>query len=286
MKDVPLFIVPDVGPHEGLLDPKLVEPIQRWLGLMAGPERSRTIILRTLKGALGALPEWVMGLVAAVEEQGTAAFDLRNAVELGGSGRAARRAHRRPLRRGGRGHRRRTVRRAREHQPHLPRHGPRRHRPDHQARGQGPRDSARPAARGGRGHQRPRLRGGRRPHRGEPARRPHRARRTTRRGDDPPERLRPREGPPGLGPGDSHRVVRAGRRHRRAPGRHRRRELRHRTPRPARPAPARRSATPASPPCCSPPPSETRTPRISSTGFSARPQAKPSRNFRANLPPR
>jgi energy-coupling factor transporter ATP-binding protein EcfA2 len=81
MKDVPLFIVPDVGPHEGLLDPKLVEPIQRWLGLMAGPERSRTIILRTLKGALGALPEWVMGLVAAVEDQGTAAFDLRNAVD-------------------------------------------------------------------------------------------------------------------------------------------------------------------------------------------------------------
>jgi hypothetical protein len=73
--------VPDVGPHEGLLDPKLVEPIQRWLGLMAGPERSRTIILRTLKGALGALPDWVMGLVAAVEKQGTAAFDLRNAVE-------------------------------------------------------------------------------------------------------------------------------------------------------------------------------------------------------------
>jgi hypothetical protein len=81
MKDVPLFIVPDVGPHEGLLDPKLVEPIQRWLSLMAGPERSRTIILRTLKGALGALPDWVMGLVAAVEKQGTAAFDLRNAVE-------------------------------------------------------------------------------------------------------------------------------------------------------------------------------------------------------------
>ncbi|MFC8796741.1 GTPase [Promicromonospora sp. NPDC057138] len=81
MKDVPLFIVPDVGPHEGLLEPKLVEPIQRWLSLMAGPERSRTIILRTLKGALGALPDWVMGLVAAVEKQGTAAFDLRNAVE-------------------------------------------------------------------------------------------------------------------------------------------------------------------------------------------------------------
>lgn len=81
MKDVPLFIVPDVGPHEGLLDHKLVEPIQRWLGLMAGPERSRTIILRTLKGALGALPEWVTGLATAVEQQGTAAFDLRNAVE-------------------------------------------------------------------------------------------------------------------------------------------------------------------------------------------------------------
>jgi energy-coupling factor transporter ATP-binding protein EcfA2 len=81
MKDVPLFIVPDVGPHEGLLDAKLVAPIQRWLNLMAGPERSRTVILRTLKGALGALPDWVMGLVAAVEKQGTAAFDLRTAVQ-------------------------------------------------------------------------------------------------------------------------------------------------------------------------------------------------------------
>lgn len=81
MKDVPLFIVPDAGPHEGLLDPSLVEPIQRWLSLMAGPERSRTIILRTLKGALGALPDWVTGLVTAVEKQGTVAFDLRNTVE-------------------------------------------------------------------------------------------------------------------------------------------------------------------------------------------------------------
>ncbi|WP_245605835.1 GTPase, partial [Promicromonospora kroppenstedtii] len=81
MKDVPLFIVPDVGPHEGLLDPQLVAPIQRWLNLMAGPERSRTVILRTLKGALGALPDWVMGLVTAVEQQGTAAFDLRNTVQ-------------------------------------------------------------------------------------------------------------------------------------------------------------------------------------------------------------
>lgn len=80
MTDVPLFIVPDVGPHEGLLDPKLVAPIQRWLNLMAGPERSRTVILRTLKGALGALPDWVIGLVGAVERQGTAAFDLRTAV--------------------------------------------------------------------------------------------------------------------------------------------------------------------------------------------------------------
>lgn len=81
MKDVPLFIVPDVGPHEGLLDPKLVAPTQRWLNLMAGPERSRTVILRTLKGALGALPEWVTGLAEAVEQQGTVAFDLRNVVE-------------------------------------------------------------------------------------------------------------------------------------------------------------------------------------------------------------
>lgn len=80
MTDAPLFVVPDVGPHEGLLDGTVITPVLRWLTLLAGPDRSRTVILRTLKGALGALPDWVTGLADAVEEQGDAARELRHTV--------------------------------------------------------------------------------------------------------------------------------------------------------------------------------------------------------------
>jgi energy-coupling factor transporter ATP-binding protein EcfA2 len=81
MTDVPLFVVPDVGPHEGLLDPAVVAPIKRWLTHLAGPDRSRAVVVRTLKGALGALPAWVTSLADAVEAQGEAAVTLRRTVE-------------------------------------------------------------------------------------------------------------------------------------------------------------------------------------------------------------
>lgn len=81
MTDVPLFVVPDVGPHEGLLDEAAVKPVRRWLTMLAGPDRSRAVIVRTLKGALGALPGWVTSLADAVEAQGMAAATLRRTVE-------------------------------------------------------------------------------------------------------------------------------------------------------------------------------------------------------------
>ncbi len=80
MTDVPLFVVPDVGPHEGLLEPGVVAPVRRWLSMLAGPDRSRAVIVRTLKGALGALPAWVTSLADAVEAQGEAADALRRTV--------------------------------------------------------------------------------------------------------------------------------------------------------------------------------------------------------------
>ncbi|MCL1870310.1 MAG: GTPase domain-containing protein [Promicromonosporaceae bacterium] len=80
MTDVPLFVVPDVGPHEGLLEPKTVAPVRRWLTLLAGPERSRAVIVRTLKGALGALPAWVTSLADAVDAQCEAADRIRATV--------------------------------------------------------------------------------------------------------------------------------------------------------------------------------------------------------------
>jgi hypothetical protein len=81
MDGVPLFVVPDVGPHEGLLDRSVVAPVARWLTMLAGPDRSRAVIVRTLKGALAALPAWVTGVSDAVEQQVEAAAALRAAVE-------------------------------------------------------------------------------------------------------------------------------------------------------------------------------------------------------------
>jgi energy-coupling factor transporter ATP-binding protein EcfA2 len=81
MTDVPLFVIPDIGPHEGLLEVEAVEAVRRWLYLLAGPERARAVIVRTLKGALDALPAWVTSLADAVDAQGAAARDIRAAVE-------------------------------------------------------------------------------------------------------------------------------------------------------------------------------------------------------------
>ncbi|WP_251153891.1 GTPase [Cellulosimicrobium sp. Marseille-Q4280] len=80
MDGVPLFVVPDVGPHEGLLDRSVVAPVARWLTMLAGPDRSRAVIVRTLKGSLAALPSWVTGVSDAVEQQIEAAQVLRDAV--------------------------------------------------------------------------------------------------------------------------------------------------------------------------------------------------------------
>ncbi|GIJ00333.1 50S ribosome-binding GTPase [Sediminihabitans luteus] len=73
MDNVPLFVVPDMGPHEGMLAPEHVTPITRWLSMLGGSERSRSVIVRTLKGSLAALPEWVTGIADAVDAQGAAA---------------------------------------------------------------------------------------------------------------------------------------------------------------------------------------------------------------------
>lgn len=78
MASVPLFVVADVGPHEGLLDPKAVAPIGRWLTMLAGPDRARSVISRTLRGSLAALRPWVDELAEAVQAQAEAALAIRS----------------------------------------------------------------------------------------------------------------------------------------------------------------------------------------------------------------
>jgi len=76
----PLFTVPDVGPHTGPLHPDAVASVSRWITMLAGPDRARTIVRRTLRGALDALHGWVDELAEAVEDQAEAAGDINAAV--------------------------------------------------------------------------------------------------------------------------------------------------------------------------------------------------------------
>ncbi|MCL2091117.1 MAG: 50S ribosome-binding GTPase [Micrococcales bacterium] len=76
----PLFTVPDVGPHTGPLDADAVASVSRWMTMLAGPDRARTVVRRTLKGALDALRGWVDELAAAVEDQAVAAGEIGAAV--------------------------------------------------------------------------------------------------------------------------------------------------------------------------------------------------------------
>ncbi|HWS57162.1 MAG TPA: dynamin family protein, partial [Actinotalea sp.] len=81
MSAVPLFLVPDAGPHEGLLEPRVVAPILRWLTMVAGPDRARSVIARTQRGSLAALRPWVDELAEAVQAQVDARVALEAQVE-------------------------------------------------------------------------------------------------------------------------------------------------------------------------------------------------------------
>lgn len=80
MQGSPLFVIPDVGPHEGPLEPAVVAPVRRWLAMLAGPDRARSVIARTLRGSLAALRPWVDELADAVQEQAEAADALRTTL--------------------------------------------------------------------------------------------------------------------------------------------------------------------------------------------------------------
>lgn len=78
--DAPLFAVPDAGPHSGPLEPGAVAPISRWMSTLAGPDRARTVVARTLHGALEALRGWVDELAEAVQDQADAAQEIDVAI--------------------------------------------------------------------------------------------------------------------------------------------------------------------------------------------------------------
>ncbi len=77
MGSVPLFLLPDAGPHEGMLGEATVAPILRWLSVLAGSDRAQSVIARTQRGSLAALQPWVEELADAVQAQ----VDARAAIE-------------------------------------------------------------------------------------------------------------------------------------------------------------------------------------------------------------
>lgn len=81
MTTVPLFVVPDQGPHQGLLEHRAVAPVRRWLAMVAGSDRARSVILRTQRGTLKALRPWVDELAEAVQGQVDARAALERVVE-------------------------------------------------------------------------------------------------------------------------------------------------------------------------------------------------------------
>ena len=82
MGSVPLFLVHDAGPHEGLLPAATVAPILRWLTVLAGSDRAQSVIARTQRGSLASLQPWVEELAEAVQAQVDARVDLAELIEV------------------------------------------------------------------------------------------------------------------------------------------------------------------------------------------------------------
>lgn len=77
--DSPLFVVPDVGPHEGRLPAGKVAELSRWLTLLATSAASQRVASRTVRGGWPSLRHDLEALAACVDAQAAAARAL---VEL------------------------------------------------------------------------------------------------------------------------------------------------------------------------------------------------------------
>ncbi len=74
----PLFVLPDFGPHEGLLPREAVADLDDWLELLAGKSHGATVVSRTIRGTWPGLREDLTRLADAVDAQVAAADELRS----------------------------------------------------------------------------------------------------------------------------------------------------------------------------------------------------------------
>ena len=77
----PLFVIRDVGPHEGPLPATAVAELKSWLELIGGRHTSRGIVRRTTQGVWGGLREELLVLADGISAQAMAAGGLRKAAE-------------------------------------------------------------------------------------------------------------------------------------------------------------------------------------------------------------
>ncbi|MGN6242909.1 MAG: ABC transporter [Motilibacteraceae bacterium] len=76
--DSPLFVVPEVPLHGGLLPEPAVAPLRGWLsGLSVDAAARAAVVRRTLRGVLSSYPQRVAPLAAGLEEQERVAAQLR-----------------------------------------------------------------------------------------------------------------------------------------------------------------------------------------------------------------
>lgn len=79
--EAPLFVVEDVGPHEGLLPDRAVEPVRTWLTLLGGRNTAKGVVRRTTQGVWGTLRDDLLRLADGITAQAMAAGTLRQRAE-------------------------------------------------------------------------------------------------------------------------------------------------------------------------------------------------------------
>ncbi len=82
----PLFLIPDLSPHDGPLPADVVEELRAWLTAAAGRHQSRAIIKRTTRGAWSALHDNLLELADGVGRQAVRGRELREATHRAAAG--------------------------------------------------------------------------------------------------------------------------------------------------------------------------------------------------------
>lgn len=78
MGDSPLFLIPDAGPTDGLLEPELVAELRQWLELISTRHAASALAGRTARATMPALRSELLGLSDAADMQASVATDLRD----------------------------------------------------------------------------------------------------------------------------------------------------------------------------------------------------------------